>query len=185
MNIKSISIGAIALGLLLSGCFQEPQYVHVGPNWERLHNMTEGENSFKVRLISAPAKVELGKPMRFTLQSAQAGQLWVVQVDPSDELSLLFPNPLQRDNRIKADIPVSIPPADGGWSLEAAEPAGPSAIAFFVTPDGVSLEEALGGGDNSKRMENAIAVVGQARAWGLAKTVVEVTEPAESMKGYP
>ncbi|MBU0498787.1 MAG: DUF4384 domain-containing protein [Gammaproteobacteria bacterium] len=177
MKIHAKILFSLLSGLLLAGCFHETQYVHVGPNWARLHDFQEGENSFKVSIVSAPKQVEVGKPMQFTVSSAKAGQLWVVQVDPKDELSLLFPNQLQRENRIEANKPLTLP--GEGWSLEAAEPAGPSAMAFFVTPEGVSLQDVLEGGENSKRMEKAIRIVAEAPSWGLVKTVVDVVEPKE------
>ena len=166
----------VLTALFLGGCLQQTEYVHVGPNWKNLNELKAGKESIKVNLVTAPNKVKLGQAMRFSVESAKEGNLWVIQVDSNDELGLMFPNKLDRDNAIEAGKPFTIPPKGAGWTLEAGEPTGLITVAFIVTPEGVSLEEALTSRDNSESMEKAIEVVEQAPIWGLAKTVVTVEE---------
>ena len=50
---------------------------------------------------------------------------------------------------------------------------------FIVTPEGISLMDALQSEENDRRMAEAIVVTGRAPAWGLAKTVVKVVGEGE------
>ena len=48
----------------------------------------------------------------------------LVIVNSKNEVSTLFPNPMQSDNFLKPGVNYSIPPAGADWSLDIGAPAG-------------------------------------------------------------
>ncbi len=167
-KIMPIMLGLIlALGLV--GCATQ-QYVHVGENWAALNNLEPSGNVFRV-MAWGPETIQVGEQINFRILSAEPGRLWVVQVDPEDNLSLLFPNDLSRNNTINDNVEVHIPPADAAYSIEASEPAGRSVVAFIVTQGSTDLNEALTQKDG---LAKALELVRDDPAWGLRKLVIDV-----------
>lgn len=71
-------------------------------------------------------------PLSFVLQSARGGYLYVLLWDKAaEQLSQIFPNALDKDNRIVAGRPVKFPrPA---WAYEADPPMGPWSVMVIVS----------------------------------------------------
>lgn len=168
----AVSLVLLLLGALLTGCQQKPDDVLVGPNWEALRNLKPGDRSFQVH-SSGRESLRVGDPMSYTVTTAQAGKLWVVQVDSHDEVSVLYPNTQVADNTIEANRPLTIPPKGGDWSLEASEPLGKSLVAFLVVTGDTQLDDLL---QPKPNLDKALRVVKAAPTWGMATRVVEVQE---------
>lgn len=158
------------LGALLGGCGQQDD-VLVGPNWETVRNLKSGAQSFHVA-TSGRETLRLGDTLNFVVTSAQTGRLWVLQVDSHDQVNVLYPNENVADNTIMAGQPLSIPPADAGWTLEASEPLGKSLVAFIVVVGDVNLDEEL----QRRDLGQALRTVMAAPAWGATSRVIEVGE---------
>jgi hypothetical protein len=147
-------------------------YVHVGENWERIHNLKPSDTTFDVK-VKGRENIKIGEKMDFTISSDKDGKLWVVQVDSSDQVTAIFPSSYQQDNTIKADEEITFPPKDGGYDLVAAEPLGKSTIAFIVTKGNTSLSEALKEGTMAAK---ALALQASDPQWGIGRIVVDVTK---------
>jgi len=201
MKIVILTSGVMLLTALLTGC-QEPTYVHVGPNWDNLQKLQPDTSSFPVK-VRADSHYKVGEPMRFSVYSERPGQLWIVQVDPEDQVSVLFPNKGQSDSSIPGGVWVSVPPERASWTLDADKPLGASMLAFIVATGDVDVANILernqpGGGANAgtdsdsdaerARSDRArskpsqfdqfrpktVRVGGEGGSWGVAKQVVEV-----------
>ena len=172
MTIRHTLIALFAVGTLLTAGCNETKYVHVGPNWDALHKLDNDAGNFEVS-AKAGSSYEVGDALKLSARSEKEGRLWVVQVDSTDAVSLLYPNQLHPDNHIEADETVSIPPEGVDWTLEADEPLGESVVAFIVTTGGMSLQDALG---CERSMLKALVLVGPDADWGIAKKVIEVTK---------
>ena len=173
MGIRQLKQGWIVLGILVvvllgNGCKKE--YVHVGSNWDAINKLQKPENTFSVQ-VAGTGSVKVGEPLRYTVTSEKNGKLLVVQVDPKDEVSMLFPNSKARDNSIQANNPLTVPPADDSWSIVADEPKGESIVVFVVTTGDTDIDDVI---NNEKSMKKAIRVVEKAESWGFSKKVVEV-----------
>jgi len=70
--------------------------------------------------------------MSFTVRSSVDGYLYIVLLG-SDEKSfyLLYPNTLDKDNRIKANQSLALP--GPGWQIKAAGPPGVDRLLFVVS----------------------------------------------------
>jgi serine/threonine protein kinase len=81
-----------------------------------------GDFGLKVDAVRTP--LTIGRdPLSFVLHSKRSGYLYVLLWDhASDQLSEIFPNTLDRDNRIAAGKPVKFPRPE--WAYEADPPIG-------------------------------------------------------------
>jgi hypothetical protein len=101
--------------------------------------------------VTAPKSLVIGKdPFSFNVRSSTNGYLYAVMLG-SDGKSfyLLYPNKLDQDNQIKANVTYKFPKP--GWSIKAAGPEGTNRILFVVSqsprdPKIFALDDASGGG---------------------------------------
>ena len=148
------------------------EYVHVGPNWAAVYDLKASEKTFSVKVKSKQDEtMKVGADLAIEVTSDKAGKVWVVQVDPEDKVTLLFPNERSKDNTIKANAPFSVPPNEATWHIEAGEPVGKSVVAFIVTAGDTDLQDVLG---NKRSMTKALRLVENAPSWGLEKVVIDV-----------
>jgi len=101
--------------------------------------------------VTAPKSLVIGKdPFAFNVRSTTNGYLYAVMLG-SDGKSfyLLYPNKLDQDNQIKANVTYKFPKP--GWSIKAAGPEGTNRVLFVVSqsprdPKIFALDEGSGGG---------------------------------------
>jgi hypothetical protein len=101
--------------------------------------------------VTAPKSLVIGKdPFAFNVRSTTNGYLYAVMLG-SDGKSfyLLYPNKLDQDNQIKANVTYKFPKP--GWSIKAAGPEGTNRVLFVVSqsprdPKIFALDEVSGGG---------------------------------------
>ncbi len=101
--------------------------------------------------VTAPKSLVIGKdPFAFSVRSNTNGYLYAVMLG-SDGKSfyLLYPNKLDQDNQIKANVTYKFPKP--GWSIKAAGPEGTNRVLFVVSqsprdPKIFALDEGSGGG---------------------------------------
>ena len=171
---KLNSLAAVLLMALLSACNSDTkEYVHVGPNWAALNNIQPSEQTFNVK-IKAESAAFLGDKLTLKVKSEQAGRLWIVQVAPNDEVSLIYPNAMSTQNQIAAENWKSIPAEGSDWSIEAMKPVGVSVLVFIVTKPGTDLNTVFNG--QAESMNKALHLVKNAGAWGLAKQIIDIKE---------
>jgi hypothetical protein len=101
--------------------------------------------------VNAPKQLTIGKdPLKVSVRSNTDGYLYAVMLG-SDAKSfyLLFPNKLDPDNRIKANIIFNLPRP--GWSIKAGGPDGTNQILFVLShsprdPEIFPSDDIAGGG---------------------------------------
>lgn len=101
--------------------------------------------------VTAPKSLVIGKdPFTFNVRSSTNGYLYAVMLG-SDGKSfyLLYPNKLDQDNEIKANVTYKFPRP--GWSIKAAGPEGTNRMLFVVSqsprdPKIFANDDASGGG---------------------------------------
>lgn len=157
--------------MLLTACSPNKQYIHVGPNWAALDAMQPSSRTFDVNFESQESAV-LGDSISFKVKSAQSGQLWILQVDPNDKVTLLYPNRGDSNNAIPAKRWLEIPKPDSSWSIEAIPPTGQSVLAAIVTLPGTDLADVFDGQNND--MNKALRIVANSPGWGLAKRIIAI-----------
>lgn len=146
------------------------EFVHVGPNWAALNELRAPDNTLEV-MVKGKTDLDVGEKLRFKVTSSEAGRLWIIQVDPKDNITVLAPGKKWKDNHIEAFETISVPPEDSGISFQATEPKGKSILCFIVTTGDLDLSDALGSG---KAISKALTIVEDPPAWGFKNIVVDV-----------
>lgn len=163
-------IGFLAAALFLGGCQEE--YVHVGPNWNALHQLAPNKKEgFRVK-VGGPKTADRGERMHFEIESEREGRLWVIQADSADALTVLFPNEAEKENTVRAGESFQVPPKTANWAIQAGEPVGKSIIAFVVTAPGTDLGHVLPRAAPDQK--KSLRVVPKAAAWGVDTLVVDI-----------
>lgn len=170
MSKRIASVALVSIALAITAC-KQTEYVHVGPNWAAINELEPSGETFELD-ASGETAYRLGQDMRFSVQSARAGRLWIVQVGPDDELTQLYPNDYSEDNLVSADRAFSIPAPGADWSLEAVEPLGKSIVAFVVTTGEVDVDEILGQNSLSK----GLRLVSDSGPWAIDHLVIDVSK---------
>lgn len=87
---------------------------------------------FEVKASAKQAEVRIGKDnLAFEVQSRRAGHVYVLLLSSGGELFMLFPNLLDKHNRIGAGASLSLPRAS--WPMTAGGPAGANRFAVIVS----------------------------------------------------
>jgi len=169
--MKKLMMLFIAICLIAgtSAC-KEKEYIHVGPNWAAVNDIESSEKGFRVR-VTGKQDLKLGEELTFEVTSDKSGKLWVVQVDPEDNVTLLFPNEKSKVNAVSAANPFNVPPKGATWRIEATKPAGKSVVAFIVTTGDTDLQDVLG---QKGSMTKALRLMENGPSWGVGKLVIDV-----------
>ena len=101
--------------------------------------------------VTAPKQLKIDKdPFSFSVRSNTDGYLYAVMMGSDGQsFYVLFPNKLDQDNKVKADVPVKLPRP--GWSIKAGGPEGTNHVLFVVSksprdPKIFAPDDASGGG---------------------------------------
>lgn len=105
--------------------------VQAGPVWQALETlMNKSQQTFH---ISAQRDTfVMDDFMDMTLDVPWSGYLNIIEVGEDDQPTILFPNEFQPDNQIKKG-PMSFPPLDAMWGLQANKVGRSLTVAFLST----------------------------------------------------
>jgi hypothetical protein len=84
-----------------------------------------------------------GDTLRIFARSNEDAYLTVINIGTSGRATILFPNQVQADSRVRAGQTVQIPGPNAGYSLQVSGPDGTDVIKVFATREPLSLEGAL------------------------------------------
>jgi hypothetical protein len=126
--------------------------------------------AFMVRVsVDRPNRVYRGKEeMRVSVVSEREGYLYLFYCDANQKISCLFPNQVQKDNRIPARKTVSVPAPDANFKLRIQPPYGREILKAVVTREPLKVkgldEQSLTKGDVTElELENLKGVAIETR----------------------
>jgi hypothetical protein len=98
-----------------------------------LGNIVAGASpGFEVKTVVARPEVRVGKDrLEFQVQSNRDGFLYVFLLSSGGDMFLLFPNALDKRNRVSAGASVALPRAS--WPMEAGGPPGTNEFVALVS----------------------------------------------------
>lgn len=126
---------------------------------------------FTVGIKADKKELNMGERISFSVSSAEAGYVNIVDIDASGEITVLFPNKFKDSNQLAANKELRIPADIGGFRLEATT-KGESMVVALVTKTPLNLYK-----------ESAGKVLGQFKSFGnndfgsLKRAVVARTQP--------
>ncbi|WP_250501239.1 DUF4384 domain-containing protein [Caballeronia sp. GAWG1-5s-s] len=106
-----------------------PPYSPAG-EFARIVSLADPSIAVKVDVPLARAVIGRDR-LRFSLTSSRDGYVYVFVVDPGNQYLQLFPNELDRDNRINAGKRLTLPRPS--WPMEAGEPVGANHFVVIVS----------------------------------------------------
>lgn len=132
------STGGTAPAMANPGAEVAPAPVAVAPASPRtplqsLQALAEGATpGFVVTAAARKAEVVIGKDsLGFELRSSRDGYAYVYLLSSGGEMSLLFPNLLDKYNKVVANMPLALPRAS--WPMNAGGPAGTDQFVVLVS----------------------------------------------------
>lgn len=111
-------------------------------NLKRMRNdapdieLTLGVNAPGGRAIAAVGKqgsVKVGTNIEFSFSASHDGYLTIIDIQPSGDVVVLYPNDFSGSNQVKAGVRYSIPGPEDGFELAVTEPAGTDTVIAFFT----------------------------------------------------
>lgn len=105
--------------------------------------------------------LKIGNSVRFKFKANKSGYVTIVDIQPTGEVVILFPNEFRQDNKISAHTVYSIPADDDGFELTVTEPAGEDTITLFFTEkkvDWLDMKKLQGEGFKTVNTEERFAV---------------------------
>lgn len=167
----------LATAMTLTACSPEPEYIHVGPNWAAINELESSQKSFELRISTNKSEYKVGDELEINVRSKEAGRVWLVQVDPNDNVTLMLPNQVYPNNRINENETFYFPPKGVNWSATASEPYGSSVMAVIVTTGDADLNAVFANQAGDKDLMNKAFVIAQKDPqWAVAKKVIKVVK---------
>lgn len=98
----------------------------------------------KLEVLPGP-NAKLGQAVKFRISSNFDGYLLLLDLNPAQQLTQLFPNPLSerqgKGNRIFSNHPITVPDLTYGFEFTVQEPLGAGTLIALVTSDPVDLSD--------------------------------------------
>ncbi len=88
----------------------------------------------EVELAGGQSSFGIGQNVQFHARSERDGYLTLVDLGTDGTVTILFPNPWDRDNRVAAGSEITFPTASMGSEIQATPPAGRGLVRAFLTP---------------------------------------------------
>ena len=109
----------------------------------------------KSRISGAGGKAHIGETVVFYFESDTDGYLSIIDLQPSGDIVLLYPNDYNPDNKIKAGVKYSIPSRDDTFDLTFTEPSGTDTLVAFIAKKKVDwLDKDKLSGDGFKTVKD-------------------------------
>ncbi len=155
----------------------------------RLGEMENLGQTFEVRVWMADGQRSfgLGDMVTFSARADTDGYLTLVDLGTDGSVTVLFPNPYERDNRVSAGQTISFPSARMDFEIVAQPPAGRGMVRAFITPEPLDLPTSddftTGGAAFANQIAEALMNAAGRRPsgavdlsnWGTAALVYDIT----------
>jgi len=110
---------------------------------EAIEDIKNPEAEFEVELWvdREEGTYKPGEEIKFFFKSSKDCYLTLIDVGTSGQVTILFPNEYQKDNKVKAGVTYSIPKEGARYVCRAREPVGEEVVKAIATLDETSLYE--------------------------------------------
>lgn len=108
----------------------------------QLSEIRNPNNSFQVRVSSVPEgqfAVRDGDVLQYEISCDEAARIIVFCMDPTGDVTVLFPYGDAQDNRVRAGQKLRIYPDDSDYEIRAQEPLGEMTIKVFAFADSAEV----------------------------------------------
>ncbi|HUH13144.1 MAG TPA: caspase family protein [Longimicrobiales bacterium] len=172
--------------------------VAAGPEGERrmAHLLAQEAGAHQLAALENPAapfpleftfeggasRFAVGDPVAFRIRSGRDGYLTVVDLGTDGTVSVIYPNEIVRDARVRAGQLVSVPTRDMDVVFQAQEPLGRGIVRAFVTEEPLALPFTMGDATDAAKVAGALRAAAGAgvdgpvpvAGWASASLVYEI-----------
>jgi hypothetical protein len=157
---------------------------------KRLGDMENPAQDFELRveLAGGVSSFGIGESVQFHAESERDGYLTLVDLGTDGTVTVLFPNPFDRDNRVRGGQRITFPTASMESEIQAMPPSGRGMVRAFLTPEplGIAVGDDFTFGETLLADQIARAVMqaaglveGSSEAvkldsWGSASVIYEI-----------
>lgn len=108
---------------------------------KQLADMENPAPDFQVKVWLADGRTAfgIGDAVTFHAEAGQDGYLTLVDLGTDGSVTVLFPNPYDRDNRVRAGREIVFPTEEMGSEIRAQPPAGRGMVRAFLTAEPLDL----------------------------------------------
>ncbi len=120
--------------------------------------------------------LKIGQSVKFKFKANKSGYVTIVDVQPSGEVVVLFPNQFNQNNNVSANTVYSIPADEDGFELTITEPMGQDTLILFFTEkkvDWLDVTKLHGEGFKTVNSEERFAVT---RGFAVTATQLKNTQ---------
>lgn len=115
-----------------------------------------GTRGLKINDASKNPSYKIGDSVIFKFQSNKKGFVTLVDIQPSGDLVVLYPNDFAKDNAVEAGKEYSIPSKTDGFEITVSEPVGlDTVVAFFSEAKAAWLDPAKLEGEGFKTVRDS------------------------------
>ena len=105
---------------------------------------TSGEGlQISAALDRADAKYRHGESLSFTVETSEDAYVWVFDTGTSGKVHQIFPNRHEKNNFLKAGVPVAVPHPDASYKFVVSHPAGTELLTVIASKDNTPLTQDL------------------------------------------
>jgi len=132
--------------------------------------------------ITAPDTLKEGDVFEFEVDVPKSGYLNVVTIGPTDNATVLFPNPRVTDNRVDAKI-IKIP-TTGTYRIRAQAPFGKTLVAAFLTDQSTDLQKSAIGNRDVKGVLTGLGQMTVSGVRALGRESLQKQSPSRQTSQY-
>jgi hypothetical protein len=106
-------------------------------NGSQLHATAPGtqqrSGTLALDLRTDKTKYKAGEPIKITLTSSQPAKVEIYSLDAQGHRTAVWPRPGAAAVPVRANVPLLLPPEQGGWNITAAAPLGVNTLVATAT----------------------------------------------------
>ena len=141
MNIRRLSICFAIMLVTALPAFGQNKKGPSNPKQFVVEDVVNDQSTFKIKVTAdrADGTYYEGEALTFTVLAEKDCYVYLLNIRPDGEISCLFPNERQKDNRIAAGASVPIPGPGATYVLRARKPFGDEVIQVVASLNPVDL----------------------------------------------
>jgi len=148
--------------------------VLLGNNWSSLEQLAITEQ--QLQITANTANLHIGDILEIKINIPESGYLNVINIDPSDEVYIVYPESSIADNRVKSGNLI-LPTPEMGYQLQLTEPSGENLFVAILSKEPINAYQGLGKGNKLDGKKIAELYRSKtAKDYSIGKLVLEVKD---------
>ena len=123
---------------------QKPMVLDIPERSDESAGSASGEGlQVSTALDRADAKYRHGESLSLTVETSEDAYVWVFDTGTSGGVHQIFPNQHEKNNFLKAGVPVAVPHPDASYQFVVSHPAGTELLTVIASKDNAPLTQDL------------------------------------------